>query len=39
MAKTAYGLSDTPTLLQWETSLATSPRWMRKFFSRIGFKP
>jgi hypothetical protein len=37
MAKTAYGLSDTPTLLQWEASLTSSPGWMRRLFRRVGF--
>ena len=40
LAKEAYGLSDTPTFLQWETSLSSDPTWMWKFFKRIGlYKP
>jgi len=36
MAKTAYGLSDTSSLLQWETSFVTGAGWTRKFFGWAG---
>lgn len=36
LAKEAYGLSGTPTLLQWEHSLMSNPGWMRNFFMNIG---
>jgi hypothetical protein len=40
LAKIAYGLSETPKLLQWETSFVSSPGWMRKIFKRVGtYKP
>jgi hypothetical protein len=31
LAKDAYGLSNTPKLLQWETLLMSDPGWMRRF--------
>jgi hypothetical protein len=40
LAKTAYGLSDTPSLLQWEKSFVSDPGWMRKYFGWAGlYKP
>jgi hypothetical protein len=32
LAKEAYGLSETPTLLEWEQSLISKPGWMRNLF-------
>lgn len=40
LAMDAYGLPQAPTLMQWETSLLTSPGWIRTLFKRAGlYKP
>ena len=40
LAKTAYGIPETPSLLQWENSFVSDPGWRRKFFGWAGlYKP